>query len=238
LHDEAPHRSAHSHAPPRTPAELRSGGRRLTRQRELIWAALTAEPDRHLSAAQLVERVRAELPRVNPSTVYRTLDVLVAEGLVLRTELGRDRTFYEPAHEHHHHHVVCRRCGAVAHIHDDALGDLPALVDDASGFAIGHEELTLFGLCQACREGAGPAPRYRGAKPGQGARMSEHEHTHDHPHTHAHSHGGVTHSHPHTSHDHEHVEHEHEHRHGDLVHAHAHVHEAGHEHDDGHDHGH
>jgi Fe2+ or Zn2+ uptake regulation protein len=235
LRDDAPD---HSHAPLHDPAALRASGRRLTRQRELIWAALTADRDRHLSAAELVERVRAQLPRVNPSTVYRTLDLLVAEGLVLRTELGRDRTFYEPAHEHPHHHVVCRRCGAVAHIHDEVLGDLAERVDDASGFAIGHEELTLFGLCEACSKTAGQAPRYRRRKSSRGARMSGHEHTHDHPHTHEHSHGAVAHSHPHTSHDHEHVEHEHEHRHGDLVHSHAHVHEAGHEHEDEHDHEH
>jgi Fe2+ or Zn2+ uptake regulation protein len=231
---EGSHRRRHSHAPPRSPAELRASGRRLTRQRELIWAALTAEPDRHLSAAELVERVRAELPRVNASTVYRTLDLLVAEGLVLRTDLGRDRVYYEPAHEHRHHHVVCRRCGAVAHVHDEVLGDLAESVDRASGFATGDEEITLFGLCPACRRDADP--RYRPAKSREGGRMSEHEHTHDHPHTHEHSHGGVTHSHPHSSHDHDHTEHEHEHSHGDITHSHPHVHEEGHEHEHEHQH--
>jgi Fe2+ or Zn2+ uptake regulation protein len=228
LVQEGSHRRRDSHAAPRTLAELRSSGRRLTRQRELIWAALTAETDRHLSAAEVVQRVRAELPRVNVSTVYRTLDLLVAEGLVLRTDLGKDRVFYEPAHDHRHHHVVCRRCGAVAHLHDEVLGDLAARVDRASGFAMGPDEVTLFGLCLGCRTGT--EQRYRPAKSRQGARMSEHEHTHDHPHSHEHSHGGVTHSHPHTSHDHEHTEHEHEHSHGDVTHSHPHVHEAGQEH--------
>jgi Fur family ferric uptake transcriptional regulator len=116
----------------------------------LIWAALTSEPDRHLSAAQVAALVRAELPRVNPSTVYRTLELLVAEGLVLRTDLGAGRIFYEPAHDHHHHHVVCRSCGAVAHVHDEALGDLRERVERASGFVLGDYELTLCGRCRAC----------------------------------------------------------------------------------------
>jgi Fur family ferric uptake transcriptional regulator len=146
------HPHGHAHVPPLGPAQLRSRGRRLTRQRALIWEALTAEPDGHLSAGEVADRVRAELPRVNPSTIYRTLDLLVAEGLVLRTDLGADRIFYEPAHDHPHHHVVCRSCGAVAHVHDDVLGDLRARVDAASGFALGDaDELTLFGLCPACR---------------------------------------------------------------------------------------
>jgi Fur family ferric uptake transcriptional regulator len=146
------HPHGHAHAPPPGPAELRSRGRRLTRQRALIWDALTAEPDRHLSASEVADRVRAELPRVNPSTIYRTLELLVAEGLVLRTDLGADRVFYEPAHDHPHHHVVCRSCGAVAHVHDDVLGDMRSRVDAACGFALGaDEEVTLFGLCPACR---------------------------------------------------------------------------------------
>ncbi len=141
----------HAHAPHPGPASLRSRGRRVTPQRRLIWAALTAVPDAHLSVEQIVARVREDLPGVNSSTVYRSLDVLVSEGLVLRTELGSDRTFYEPAYDHRHHHVVCRGCGAVAHVHDDLLGDLPARVGAASGYALGNEEVTLFGRCPSCR---------------------------------------------------------------------------------------
>jgi Fe2+ or Zn2+ uptake regulation protein len=145
------HPHGHVHPAPAGPAELRSRGRRLTRQRALIWAALTAEPDQHVSAGDVAARVRADLPRVNPSTVYRTLELLVSEGLVLRTDLGADRVFYEPAHDHPHHHLVCRECGTVAHVHDDVLADVRARVDTASGFALGDEEITFFGLCPACR---------------------------------------------------------------------------------------
>jgi len=145
----------HPHPTPAGPAQLRSRGRRLTRQRALIWDALTAEPDGHVSAADVAARVRAELPRVNPSTIYRTLELLVAEGLVRRTDLGADRVFYEPAHEHPHHHVVCRSCGSVAHVHDDVLGDVRGRVDAACGYALGEdEEVTLFGVCPACRGSA------------------------------------------------------------------------------------
>ena len=98
--------------------------------------------------------MRQELPRVNPSTVYRTLDLLVADGLVLRTDLGAERVFYEPAHDHRHHHLVCRRCGAVAHVHDEVVADARARLEAASGYALGGEEVTFFGLCPGCRETA------------------------------------------------------------------------------------
>jgi Fe2+ or Zn2+ uptake regulation protein len=134
-------------------AVLRSRGRRLTRQRRLIWDVLAAEPDGHLSAQDVTERVREQAPSVTPSTVYRTLDVLVEAGLVLRTDLGEDRVFYEPAYEHHHHHLVCERCGAVRHVHDDVLGDLAARVETRSGYALSAREITLFGTCPDCRTG-------------------------------------------------------------------------------------
>jgi Fe2+ or Zn2+ uptake regulation protein len=141
----------HEHEPSGHPAGLRGSGRRLTRQRRAIWDALLADPGAHLSADDVVERVRAELPGVNPSTVYRTVALLVEEGLLLRTDLGGDRAFYEPAHEHPHHHLVCERCGSVAHIHDDVLGDVADRIEQAAGFTLGSGELSLFGLCADCR---------------------------------------------------------------------------------------
>jgi Fe2+ or Zn2+ uptake regulation protein len=140
----------HEHRDPVGPASLRARGRRLTRQRELIWEALVAEPELHLSAEELVERVHERLPRLNPSTVYRTLDLLVDEGLVLRTDLGAGRSFYEPAWEHTHHHLVCERCGAVAHLHEWELGTLKQRVEAASGYVLSDHEITLLGLCPAC----------------------------------------------------------------------------------------
>src|SRR4051812_45490370 len=130
---------------------LSARGRRLTRQRRMIWEVLSSRLDAHLSAREVTERVRAEVPSVTPSTVYRTLDVLVEAGLALRTDLGGDRVFYEPAHEHPHHHLVCERCGAVAHVHDEVLGDLAERVEASSGYALTGRELTLFGTCPDCR---------------------------------------------------------------------------------------
>ena len=80
-------------------AAIRTRGRRLTAQRSLIWDALVERGDAHVSAAELAEAVWARAPEVHRSTVYRTLDVLVEDGLVLRTDLGGDRGYYELAAE-------------------------------------------------------------------------------------------------------------------------------------------
>lgn len=148
---ERHHPHGHRHPEPGGAAVLRERGRRLTPQRRLIWEALVAEPDAHVSVEEVVRRVRGELPQVNPSTVYRTLELLVEEGLVLRTDLGADRTFYELAHDHVHHHLVCERCGAVAHVHDDVLEELRSRAQAASGYLLRPQEVTLLGLCSRCQ---------------------------------------------------------------------------------------
>jgi Fur family ferric uptake transcriptional regulator len=141
----------HVHLPPSGPVALRPRGRRLTKQRQLIWEALVAEPDSHLSAEDIARRVQAQLPRTNASTVYRTLELLVEEGLVARADLGGDRIHYEPAAGHPHHHVVCDECGRVVHVHDEALGSLKENVEAASGYRLGTRSITLFGTCPDCR---------------------------------------------------------------------------------------
>ena len=131
-------------------AAIRSSGRRLTAQRSVIWDVLVERGDGHVSAAEVADLVRARSPDVHRSTVYRTLDVLVEDGLVLRTDLGGDRSYYELASEHHHHHVVCSECGAISHVHDDAIAAAVACVQAASGYRLERQELTFAGLCPAC----------------------------------------------------------------------------------------
>lgn len=143
--------SEHGHQHDLPPSSvLRDRGKRLTVQRAAIWDVLAAEPDLHLSAEEVATHVQERLPQVNASTVYRTLDVLVEEGLVRRTDLGTGRAVFEPAHEHQHHHLVCESCAVVAHVHDDVFGGLAPCIEESSGFRLGDREVTLFGLCRNC----------------------------------------------------------------------------------------
>jgi Fur family ferric uptake transcriptional regulator len=131
---------------------IRSRGRRLTAQRSVIWDALVESGEGHVSAAKLADAVRVRAPEVHRSTVYRTLDVLVEDGLVLRTDLGGDRSYYELAAEHHHHHVVCTGCGEIAHVHDEAIAAAVACVQAASGYRLARQKLTFAGLCPDCSD--------------------------------------------------------------------------------------
>jgi Fur family transcriptional regulator, ferric uptake regulator len=136
-------------------ATLREQGYRLTPQRNLIWEVLRGA-GRHMTADEVTTEVRATLPDVNVSTVYRTLELLVGLDLVVETRLEGAACYYEVSPEPTHHHFVCTQCGAVGHFGDDLL----APVHDELGrqdFAVGQIQVTAFGVCRDCRDTGDPA---------------------------------------------------------------------------------
>jgi len=144
-------RSGHTHDAPLADAvsALRTSGRRLTRQRSLVWDTLLDSPGLHLSAADIAELVRTRAPELHRATIYRTLERLVEDGLLLRTDLGQDRSYYELPAGHRHHHVVCRDCGRVDHVHDDVLQAVIRELAARTGFTF-MKELTVAGQCATC----------------------------------------------------------------------------------------
>ena len=137
-------------------ALLRKAGCRPTAQGLLVLQALGGGD--HVSADGILAHARERHPAMDPSTVYRTVEALVDAGIARCTDLGHGRRFYELARAHRHHHAVCQGCGAVAHVHDAALGSLADALLAATGFALTPDrEITIPGRCPACLEGADDA---------------------------------------------------------------------------------
>ena len=121
---------------------------RNTRQRQAVVQVLR-ETQVHPDAAWIHAQVRHVLPSISLGTVYRTLDALVRDGVVMTIERAGQATRFDYKHGGHaHHHVVCRRCGA---IHDLEVGavTLPAAALPA-GFVVQDVRLEYHGLCADC----------------------------------------------------------------------------------------
>lgn len=130
---------------------LRKEGYRLTPQRTLIWEVVRSG-GRHMTAEEITAEVHEQLPDVNLSTVYRTLELLVSLELVSETRLGTSRTYFEVAPEPVHHHFVCDSCGAVGHFADELLDPLYESLLDEQGFRAKGSRATVFGLCARCQK--------------------------------------------------------------------------------------
>ena len=126
---------------------LRQRGYRMTPQRLAILEAL--HDGGHLSPSRVYARVRGT--GMTEATVYRTLDFLADNGVVLAADRGNGHRAYELAADSHHH-VTCRKCGAQAEMEARAVSRLVEQFERQTGYQLHAGHLTFFGLCPACQE--------------------------------------------------------------------------------------
>ncbi len=129
---------------------LRAAGHRLTPQRESVLAAIADSPA-HLTAEEILRRVRLRYPYLNKSAVYRSLDLLTRLGFVTQTYSGQGRAEYELHRHPHHHHIVCRSCGQATQVEDGLFIPLANNLRTHYGFEAELDHLTILGRCRACR---------------------------------------------------------------------------------------
>jgi Fe2+ or Zn2+ uptake regulation protein len=131
---------------------------RLTKQRAAILRAL--EDGAHLTAESIHERVRALLPAVSLGTIYRTLDILRAIGLVqVFAHVGAAR--YEAALDKHHH-LVCGSCSEIVNIPAPQISALANAIAQDHRYSSVDATLVVTGRCARCaglaRNGAVGSP--------------------------------------------------------------------------------
>lgn len=128
---------------------VRGGGGRVTTARRAVLEAIVEGGDHHLTAEEVVARVRARHPEVHRSTVYRSLDAFEDAGVVAHVHLGHGPSVYHLT-GNLHHHAVCERCGAVVELPLEVLDDLVARVRAEHGFVVTAHHFALIGRCRAC----------------------------------------------------------------------------------------
>ena len=102
---------------------LKERGVRLTRQRQIL-LELIDKTGEHLDAERLYQMAKEQDPKLNRVTVYRTLKMLKAGGLVDELDLmhyGGDQHYYETRLKQEHAHVICLRCGKVEEFFGEPL---------------------------------------------------------------------------------------------------------------------
>jgi Fur family ferric uptake transcriptional regulator len=132
--------------------ELRRSGFRITPQREMIVVAM-AESDGHVTADEVFAGVQARTSAINLATVYRTLDLLVDEGLASRVDLGEGHVVYATANHPAHLHLVCRKCGRIIEADPELLEPVSTTVALRHQFQPDVRHISIFGTCSDCAIG-------------------------------------------------------------------------------------
>jgi Fur family ferric uptake transcriptional regulator len=144
--------------PPRstaTPADLgfaqllRAHGLRATAQRRAIYgvfadAASADAGNAHLSAEEVFQQARLQLPDLSRATVYNALGELAEAGLLGMVEGAGPRRFDANVTAHHHF-----RCGRCHELHDVPLDSVDVTLRER-GFEVASAHVLLEGLCPRC----------------------------------------------------------------------------------------
>jgi Fur family transcriptional regulator, ferric uptake regulator len=131
---------------------LRERGLRMTPQRRAIVREIMAT-DGHISPPEVARRVRERVPGVNPSTIYRTLDLLEELGILSHAHLETGAEYHRIA-EGRHVHLICSNCGADDSLSIGEADRLKSVINRHSGFAPDFTHFAISGLCEACQAGS------------------------------------------------------------------------------------
>ena len=125
-------------------------GLRLTRQRKHVYGALLQRQD-HPTAMEVFLRAKPEMESLSLATVYNVLETLAERGLVRKVHLDSGSTRY-CANNAKHGHFTCTGCGAVMDVPLLPGAELEKLHHLPRGYTVTQQEVSLHGVCAACRK--------------------------------------------------------------------------------------
>ena len=98
-----------------------------TSQRIEVASILLARPQ-HLSADQIIDKLKRRGSRVSKATVYNTLKLFSEQGIVKELSVDSSRKFYDST-THAHHHFYHVDTGELSDIPENhvSISDLPPL---------------------------------------------------------------------------------------------------------------
>jgi Fur family ferric uptake transcriptional regulator len=127
---------------------LHGKGLRMTPQRQIVLDAVTRLG--HATPEAVCAEVAKTDPGVNPSTVYRTLDLFERLGVIRHAHLGSGAATYHRGDETAHLHLVCESCGRVTEADVTLADELAGSLERAHGFVPDVAHMAISGLCADC----------------------------------------------------------------------------------------
>jgi Fur family peroxide stress response transcriptional regulator len=127
---------------------LREKGYKLTSQRLAIISLLSRDWT-HPGAADILKKIRKNLPQVSMSTVYYTLDILKKEGLIQELEFYDQDNRYD-INISNHINLICKKCGRI----EDLSGGISLSfmqIQQKTDFLPVAMRYEYYGYCKECR---------------------------------------------------------------------------------------
>lgn len=123
---------------------------RLTTQRQIILEEL-AKVKTHPTASELYDMVRQRLPRIGLGTVYRNLELMAENGMILKIEVGGTQKRFD-AFTDPHYHIRCSACGKVDDMEVPVIDELVNSAAQNSPYQILGHHVEFTGVCPRCQK--------------------------------------------------------------------------------------
>jgi len=122
---------------------------RLTKQRSVILEELK-KVKTHPTASELYLAVRRRIPNISLGTVYRNLEILGEEGLIMK--IGCDTFNRFDGETKAHQHFFCRNCQKVYDVEENIeLKFNQKIFEEKTGHKIQDFNVGVYGICKDCR---------------------------------------------------------------------------------------
>lgn len=135
--------------------ELRNNGLKLTPARKIMLESLLCANDHLISALELFDQVRAKNKRINFSTVYRNLEVLIDCGMVQKLTFEGSAKYQLQGDNNHQHHLICTGCKKTEILPYCPLVSLEEAVKNNTDFLPMEHKVEIYGYCKECRSKKG-----------------------------------------------------------------------------------
>lgn len=128
-----------------------------TKQGELILSCLKKHREEHVTADKVLEYLKVQGASVGQTTVYRNLDKLVREGIVIKYAGAKDQGacyqyIEDPESCATHYHLICADCGRMIHLQCEYLDNITAHLLEHHQFSMDKFKTVIYGLCRQCEK--------------------------------------------------------------------------------------
>ncbi|MCB9800322.1 MAG: transcriptional repressor [Candidatus Omnitrophica bacterium] len=129
--------------------ECRQKGLSVTHQRLAVYKKLAATKS-HPTVEELYDLIVPDFPMMSLATVYKTLETFEKHGFVSKTRPTGEKARFD-ANLNPHHHLVCKVCGCIEDVYDEALSRINLPDTKTSNFRIEDFRVDFRGVCSECQ---------------------------------------------------------------------------------------
>ncbi len=107
----------------------------------------------HPTIDELYAQVKSEYPSISLATVYKNLNTLQEQGLVVEVNVPNQKAYYD-IYEEPHMHMICSNCGKISDLKfkDTNLSKYQEEIEKSVGTLINRLELSAYtDFCAHCK---------------------------------------------------------------------------------------